>query len=78
MRCGASLMNDNSLSVALCTFNGAAFLPQLLRSVASQTRRPDELVVCDDGSTDGTRELLRDLPSWFPAPVTILSTPTKF
>ncbi|GAG35502.1 unnamed protein product, partial [marine sediment metagenome] len=42
------------LSVAMCTCNGAAFLPEQLASIAAQTRRPDELVVCDDHSTDKT------------------------
>ncbi len=41
-------------SVALCTFNGARFVADQLRSIAAQTRPVDEIVVCDDGSTDGT------------------------
>ena len=40
------------LSVALCTYNGAAYLGQQLASIAAQDLRPDELVVCDDASTD--------------------------
>lgn len=47
-----------SISVAMATFNGAAYLPKQLESLALQELRPDELVVCDDGSTDGTIELL--------------------
>lgn len=46
------------LSVALCTYNGAAHLPAQLASLAAQTRRPDELVVCDDRSADDTVPLL--------------------
>lgn len=46
------------LSVAMCTYNGARFLHEQLESIASQSRIPDELVVCDDGSTDGTIEIL--------------------
>lgn len=42
------------VSVALCTFNGEPFLLEQLNSILRQTRPPDELVVCDDGSTDGT------------------------
>jgi len=42
------------ISVALCTYNGARFLEEQLRSLSSQTRAPDELVVCDDGSSDET------------------------
>ena len=49
-------MNDRPLkiSVALCTYNGAAYLDGQLASIASQDCLPDELVVCDDGSSDET------------------------
>lgn len=48
------------LSVAMCTYNGARFIEAQLRSIAAQTLLPDELVVCDDGSTDATAALVRD------------------
>ena len=47
------------LSVAMCTYNGARFLAEQLESMAAQTRLPDELVVCDDCSTDGSVEILK-------------------
>ena len=47
------------LSIALATFNGAAYLQEQLDSFGRQTRLPDELVVCDDQSTDDTLEILR-------------------
>ncbi len=40
------------ISVALCTYNGQRFLHEQLQSLLDQTVRPDELVVCDDGSSD--------------------------
>src|SRR5256885_16928924 len=43
----------------MCTFNGARFLGAQLASIATQERPPDELVVCDDGSSDGSVELVR-------------------
>ena len=46
------------LSIAMCTYNGAAYLRQQLASIAEQKRRPDELVVCDDASRDGTYEIV--------------------
>jgi glycosyltransferase involved in cell wall biosynthesis len=46
------------LSVAICTYNGARHLSAQLQSIAIQNRPPDELVVCDDGSDDGTSGLL--------------------
>lgn len=49
----------SSVSVAMCTYNGARFLQLQLESVAAQSRQPDELVVCDDGSKDETLRLLQ-------------------
>lgn len=43
-----------SISVAMCTYNGAGFLRQQLQSLADQTRRPDEIVICDDASSDNS------------------------
>ncbi len=47
------------LSVALCTFNGERYLPEQLASIREQTRLPDELVICDDASTDRTVAIAR-------------------
>lgn len=46
------------ISVALCTYNGESFLLEQLLSVAAQRRIPDELVLCDDGSTDTTMQIV--------------------
>ena len=48
------------ISVIMCTYNGAAYLGEQLDSLRTQTLPPYELVVQDDGSTDGTMDLLRD------------------
>ena len=62
---------QNRISVALCTFNGERFLPQQLASIANQTRLPDELIVCDDRSTDHTVDLVRAFAASAPFPVRI-------
>src|SRR2546423_1214622 len=55
----------------MCAYNGAAYLPAQLASIAAQTRLPDELVICDDRSTDATQELLNDFAARAPIPVRV-------
>lgn len=47
-----------TISIAMGTFNGARFLAEQLDSILAQSRLPDELVVCDDRSSDRTPEIL--------------------
>jgi glycosyltransferase involved in cell wall biosynthesis len=47
-----------TVSVAMATYNGERFLPEMLESLAAQTRLPDELVIRDDASEDGTVGIL--------------------
>lgn len=46
--------------VSLCAtvFNEIESIEPWLRSLREQTRQPDEVVICDGGSTDGTAEVL--------------------
>jgi glycosyltransferase involved in cell wall biosynthesis len=46
------------LSVAMCTYNGAKYLEDQLRSIEQQSRPPDEVVVFDDRSTDSTADIV--------------------
>src|ERR1017187_5313662 len=56
---GRELPNDLNVSVAMCTYNGARFLNDQLESIASQSRLPDELILCDDCSSDDTVAIAR-------------------
>lgn len=62
----------NRVSVALCTYNGERFLPQQLASIQQQTRLPDELVICDDRSTDRTLEVVREFAASASFPVKVI------
>ncbi len=49
-----------TVSVAMCTHNGARFLREQLDSLAAQTHLPTELVICDDISTDETINIIKE------------------
>jgi glycosyltransferase involved in cell wall biosynthesis len=55
----------------MCTYNGAEFLSSQLESIMAQSRQPDELVICDDGSIDETRALLEEFAAKSPFPVSL-------
>lgn len=57
-----------SLEVVLATCNGAAYLDRQLESLWGQQRRPDQVLVCDDSSSDDTPAILQrwqhQCPGW--------------
>lgn len=59
------------ISVALTTYNGARFLREQLESLVDQSHLPHEVVVGDDGSSDGTVEILENFRKRAPFPVHI-------
>ena len=52
-------MSDLRVSIALCTYNGEKYLREQLDSISFQTHQPYELVISDDGSSDGTLNILK-------------------
>ena len=60
------------ISVVIVTFNGRERLTRALASLETQTRVPDEVIVVDNASTDGTLEVLAEQ-----FPKAIVSTHTE-
>lgn len=54
-------MTAPRVSCIVPVYNGERFLPEALESVLRQTRPPDEIIVVDDGSTDGTARIANAL-----------------
>lgn len=55
-----------SLSVVVCTYNGAKYLQPQLESLLRQTLMPTEILIHDDGSTDGTLDIAHAYAERFP------------
>lgn len=49
-----------TITVAMINYNNERYLRQAIESVLGQTRRPDELIISDDGSTDGSLAILEE------------------
>jgi len=60
------------VSVVMATFNGRRFVEAQITSLFSQEVPPIEIVIGDDGSTDGTVEMIRELAGGAPLPVRII------
>ncbi len=54
-------MSDPTVSVIIPAYNAADLVPEAIDSVRRQTYQDFEVLVVDDGSTDGTWEVLQDL-----------------
>jgi len=53
-------VNYPLVSIVICCHNRAELLPHTLESALNQYYRPVEIIVLDDGSTDGTQELMKN------------------
>ncbi|HEU4760947.1 MAG TPA: glycosyltransferase family A protein, partial [Gemmatimonadales bacterium] len=51
-------MSAPLVSCIIPVYNGERFLAEAIRSILAQTHQPLEVIVVDDGSTDGTRAVL--------------------
>lgn len=65
----------STISVAMCTYNGARYVAEQLQSLAAQERLPDEVVICDDVSSDETVDLVQRFAEEAPFPVHFFVNP---
>jgi len=54
------------ISVAIIVYNGAQYLRTQLDSILAQTHKVDELIICDDASSDNTKEILEEYKNKHP------------
>jgi glycosyltransferase involved in cell wall biosynthesis len=49
------------ISVVVATFNGEQYIQKQIESITNQSIPPDEIIICDDKSTDGTVSIVKSL-----------------
>lgn len=65
------------LSVALCTYNGERYITTQINSILCQSHPVDEIVICDDGSTDKTIDILESIRKTSPVVIHIHKNSTN-
>ena len=53
-------MSDNTLSVIMPCYNHAQYVGEALEAILSQSFKPLEVIVVDDGSTDNSAEIIQE------------------
>jgi glycosyltransferase involved in cell wall biosynthesis len=69
----SSAPDGNEVSLVMPLYNHARYLPRTLASIAAQTLEPRELIVVDDGSSDGGAEIVVKFARQVSFPVTLVS-----
>lgn len=49
------------VSVGICTYNGEKYIADQLNSIIAQSRKPDEIILCDDSSVDNTANIAKNI-----------------
>lgn len=65
------------VAVVLAVYNGARFISEQIESILSQTRPPDELLVSDDCSDDGTVDIVKARTRRAETTVRVIRTPRR-
>ena len=72
-RAKRSAPGGNEVSLVMPLYNHARYLPRTLASIGAQTLEPRELIVVDDGSSDGGAEIVAEFARRVSFPVTLVS-----
>lgn len=59
------------IRILMCTFNGEKYVREQIDSILQQTEQDFELLISDDGSGDGTMEILREYEAAYPGKIRV-------
>ena len=72
------VVSQSEVAICMCTYNGARFLKEQMDSFATQTHKNWRLWVSDDGSTDGTLDIIADyIERWGSKKIQLFHGPRK-
>lgn len=54
-------MRRNKVSVAMATYNGEKYIYEQVKTILNNLDENDELIISDDGSTDRTLEIVKEI-----------------
>ena len=57
-------MIDPSIAIIIPVYNVEKYLEETLLSVEKQTSMPNEIIIIDDGSTDNSFKILKNLKNY--------------
>lgn len=63
----AAVYRPKKVSVLLCNYNHAHYLPEALMGIFEQTLKPFEVIIVDDGSTDNSLAVIKHFMQQYPA-----------
>ena len=55
-----------NISVGMCTYNGEKYIREQLSSIFNQSKKVDEIVICDDCSNDNTISIIKEFQEKYP------------
>lgn len=65
-------IDDNTVAICMATYNGKKYLAEQIDSILKQTYTNRILFIRDDGSSDGTMELLREYREQYPDRIVLI------
>lgn len=65
------------ISVAMCSYNGSKYIKKQLESIINQEQNVDEIVICDNVSSDNTIEIIKEIASTSPITIRLYQNDTN-
>lgn len=70
-------MNNIKVSYCILTYNQESYIEETIRAAFAQTYSPMEIIISDDGSTDGTFEIVKRLAEEYEGPNNVIINQNK-